>query len=281
MKLNSFVPFLRQQRELRSLSNHRAAAFSGDHSFANEAPHLLALCNALGIEAGYVVDMAASDGVSQSCLLPFFRDPKWAGLAVEMDAQRFKLLCYAYTAFDNVALAKSRVTPENVAHLLLGYEVPTDFDVLNLDIDSYDLSVIEQILKSGFRPKIISMEINEKIPPPLFFAVKYDPDWYWKGDHFYGCSATAAADTVEPFGYIIESIQYNNIFFIDAGLARGRFESVRVEKAYREGYADREDRARLFPYNADVDAALTMAPEAACEFFAGYFSQYSGHFDLR
>ena len=47
-------------------------------------------------------------------------------------------------------------------------------DFLNLDIDSYDLEVMKKILEKNFRPKVISMEINEKIPPPIYFAAKFN-----------------------------------------------------------------------------------------------------------
>src|SRR6202043_16319 len=93
-------------------------------------------------------------------------------------------------------------------------EVPSDFTLLNLDIDSYDLHVIGELLKGDFRPKIISMEINEKIPPPLFFSVNFDDAHYWRGDHFYGCSLSAAASVVKPYGYKLESLQSNNAIFV-------------------------------------------------------------------
>ena len=85
-------------------------------------------------------------------------------------------------------LARARVTPLNLVNSQPGNEVPKNFELLNLDIDSYDLRVVETILSSGFRPQIISMEVNEKIPSGIFFTVEYDDEHYWKGDHFYGCS---------------------------------------------------------------------------------------------
>ena len=41
---------------------------------------------------------------------------------------------------------------------------------------------------SDYRPRLICSEINEKIPPPIKFTVKYSPNHYWQGDHFYGQS---------------------------------------------------------------------------------------------
>jgi len=280
MRIRSLLRANFQPIELATLFGYRVMALRGDRSAHGEQAHLSSLCDALGLHDGYVVDMAASDGVTQSCMLPFFRSPAWSGLAVEMDERKFKILSYAYAMFVHVALAKCRVTPTNVSALLSAFEVPTQFDVLNLDIDSYDLLVIESILKAGFRPKLITMEINEKIPPPLYFTVRYDDDWYWQGDHFYGCSATAAAETVKPYGYVLSSIEYNNAFFIDESVASSQFADMSVEAAYDAGYRNRANRRQRFPHNADVDAALDMSPSAAVDFFVGYFAQYEGRFEL-
>ena len=84
---------------------------------------------------------------------------------------------YIYKNFPNTHLSKRKVTPLNILDLLSEFDVPQNFDILNLDIDSYELFVISNLLQS-FRPKIISMEINEKIPPPIYFTVNYDENHY-------------------------------------------------------------------------------------------------------
>lgn len=235
----------------------------------------------LGISSGVVVDIAASDGVSQSCTLPLFRNPSWSGLAVEMDPKKFAQLAYVYAAYDNSRLARCRVTPENILSLLQAYEIPRDFDVLNLDIDSYDLFVVKQMLAHGLRPKLISMEINEKLPPPLYFTVLYDPGHYWQHDHFFGCSLVAAAQTVRPFGYVLASLEYNNAMFVRSDLAQGKIPDLPVSKAYDDGYRNKADKNRIFPWNTDVERALEMNAQEALAFFAGLFEKYQGKFELR
>ena len=86
-----------------------------------------------------------------------------------MDPFKFSKLAFLYSVFPNAKLARGRVTPGSVESLLSA-EVPTDYALLNLDIDSYDLAVIDEMLKSGYKPTIISMEVNEKIPPPIYFV---------------------------------------------------------------------------------------------------------------
>lgn len=117
-----------------------------------------------------MVDIAAGDGVTQSGTLFLFRSTEWRGLAVEVDPRQFLRLEFAYRSFENVDVVRAKVTPTSVERLLSSHEIPQQFEVLNLDIDSYDLSVAEAILDS-FKPLVVSMEVNEKIPPPIHFEV--------------------------------------------------------------------------------------------------------------
>jgi len=134
----------------------------------------------------YCVDIAASDGMTQSNTLFLFKQG-WRGLAVEFDPIKFSILSNYYKAFPKVDLMKVKVTPMNIIELLKANSVPQKFTFLNLDIDSYDYFVLDKLL-SSYRPRLICVEINEKIPPPIEFTVKYSPEHSWEGDHFYGQS---------------------------------------------------------------------------------------------
>jgi hypothetical protein len=268
-------------KQLVQFVRHYRRSRQGESSYAGEYRRLEAIAFQLKIKDGYVVDIAASDGVSQSCTLAFFRDHDWAGLAVEMDPLKFSKLAFLYANFPKAKLARGRITPDNTVALLRGFEVPTNFALLNLDIDSYDLFVMDELLKSAFRPKIISMEVNEKIPPPIFFTVKYDDAHYWQGDHFYGCSLAAAAATVKPYGYILESLQYNNAVFVRSDIADNLFDDLSVESAYDIGYRNRPDRKTLFPWNSNVDCLLQYSTQESILFLRELFKQYDGKYILR
>ena len=244
------------------LARHAAAARTPDPSYASEWAHLRALVERLGVaEPGFAVDLAAGDGVTSSCTLPLFRDLGWRGLAIECDPARFTLLAHAYRDFAGVRLGHRRVTPDDAVAVLTEYGVPREFTVLNLDVDSYDLSVAGAIL-AAFRPLVVDLEINEKVPPPVRFAVRYTPDFRWDEGHCYGCSLAAAHDVLSAAGYRLEGVEYNNAFFVRADVAERRgIPAIDPETAYREGYAERAERRRLFPWNRDVDHLLGCTPE--------------------
>jgi len=164
---------------------------------------------------------------------------------------------------------------------LKAFEVPKDFEVLNLDIDSYDLYVIKSMLLGGFKPKVITMEINEKIPTGVYFTVDFDENHYWQVDHFYGCSIDAASEVVKEFGYILWKVDYNNAFFIKSDVASKDFEDQSANQAYLNGYKSRADRETKFPWNADVDHWLNLSTTEAIREITEYFKKYSGKFTVR
>lgn len=263
------------QKRLRS---SKSTSEIVDDSFAGEYQHLAQIFSSIGIPIEYVIDIAASDGVTQSCTYPFYKQGA-NGIALEMDPSKFASLSATYASFPEVKLLRTRVTPSTIGTLLTSLDCPLDPTLLNLDIDSFDLELIEAILEMGIRPAVISMEINEKIPPPIFFSVKYDQDRYWAGDHFYGCSLTAASSVVKPFGYFLESLQFNNAIFIRSDYQKSSADLSDLD-AYTRGYVLRPDRQLLFPWNRDFDAVIEMNIKDALQFITVFFERYTGAFDL-
>ena len=166
--IRRLIPFWVQIRYFNILTKN----FDFDVQGHGEAKKLLQICTELNISNGYYVDIGASDGWTSSSTFPFARSNNFSGLSVELDDKKFKKMQYIYKNFQNAHLSKTKVTPLNILDLLNEFDVPQNFDILNLDIDSYDLFVIKKLLES-YRPKIISMEINEKIPPPISVSYKH------------------------------------------------------------------------------------------------------------
>lgn len=244
-----------------------------------ELEYLHRVTEALNFSNGFVVDIAASDGFTQSPTLGFYKKG-WSGLAVEMDPEKFSKLSFLYSDFERVSLVRGKITPINVSKMLQAFSCPKKFTILNLDIDSYDLLVLENLLEEGYKPQVISMEINEKIPSGLTFSVLYSETHHWVGDHFFGCSLDAAVNTIKPFGYYLVALEYNNAFFVDSDIAPNVFRDLNAKEAYEAGYKDREDRLVRFPFNRDVDYWLTLDAQSAMLSIIEYFSEYRGQFLL-
>lgn len=252
--------------------------FDSDVQGHGEAKKLIELCEELKIYTGYYVDIGASDGWSSSSTFPFAKNNRFSGLSVELDDKKFKKMKFIYKKFKNAHLSNSKVTPENIVNLLKEFKVPQNFDILNLDIDSYDLFVIKKLLNS-YKPKIVSMEINEKIPPPIYFTVTYDENHFWKGDHFFGCSIQAAYDELHKFDYKLYTLVYNNAIFIPID-SKINIPNLSVSDIYKEGYVEKVDRKEKFSYNNDVDVLLEMNQKEALDFLDDLFKNYNGKYQL-
>jgi hypothetical protein len=145
----------------------------GNESGYGEAFYILTLWDKL-VAAGArptraVANLGANDGVSGDPTFELF-EAGWSGLAVEPSkavhegfAERplWERL-WENLPWDRVVKDDTPVTPDNVIAIFERAHLPLDLDVLKIDLDSYDIFVVERLLRhSRYRPKIIVMEISE------------------------------------------------------------------------------------------------------------------------
>jgi hypothetical protein len=222
----------------------------------------------------FFVDIGAGNGVTDSntCLLAI---KGWQGLSIEPDPLQFSELAKEYECFPGVRLSRGVVTPNNIVSLLRANDVPKTFSLLSLDIDGYDYFVLGELL-TYFRPVILCVEINEKIPPPIKFSVKWDPHYVWKGDHFYGQSISQLGGLASEHRYEIVRLEYNNVFLVSK--ENCKMPSVTPNEAYRDGYLTRPDRLKRFPWNADMESLHCMSSGDALSFLQRAFEKYEGKY---
>lgn len=232
------------------------------------------------LDFNYFVDIGASDGVSSSSTLEFAKMPNWHGLSIEYDDNKFSKLQYVYRKYKNISLANKKVTPESIGDILLDYEVPKYFSFLNIDIDSYDLEVSKSLFQLGYRPDVVSIEINEKIPPPIYFNVKYDQKHFWQGDHFFGCSLTAAVEEFSKFDYSLVEFKLNNAIFVNL-VKFPKLTPKNVSIAYEKGYKNIKNRKDLFKYNHDVEILHELNNDEKIVFINDLFKKYKNMYELK
>jgi len=221
------------------------------------------------------VDIGASDGTRGSNTYALFRSG-WTGLGIEAEERKFHRLARTYRPFAGVQACYGRVTQEEIVPLLQSHGIPREFSVLSLDIDGNDYWVLGAVL-SAFRPQLIVTEINEKIPPPLRFVVKNDPEFRLR-HHFFGYSIAMLEDLCERHGYSILELEYNNAFLAPKELAGAR--GVDAEAAYRRGYRDRADRKERFRSNLDMEALHSLGVDEAIAFLRKFYAREQGRYYL-
>ncbi|HEX7317930.1 MAG TPA: hypothetical protein VF297_28765 [Pyrinomonadaceae bacterium] len=227
-------------------------------------------------KARVAVDVGAGDGIRGSNTYALFLQG-WRGVGFEGDEKRARRLARAYKNLEGVEARHALVTPDNVVELLRAEGVPEDFGVLSLDIDSYDYWVLDAALKR-FRPRVVVTEINEKIPPPVRFRVRYDPDFRLQ-HHFFGYSIASLEELCGRHSYALLAVEYNNAFIAPRELV-GELEALDAGTAYRRGYLERPDRRERFPRNQDMDALHSMTPQDSVAFIQNFFARHEGKYDL-
>lgn len=236
----------------------------GRAAYSDVEEHVERLLVELGIEGRYCIDIAAADGRQASNTFPLFRDG-WSGLAVEADPAMFERLAINYSGLPQATLHRGFVTPLNVVSLLAAAGAPTDFAFLSLDIDGYDHDVLKSIL-SVYRPGLMCVEHNEKIPPPVSFAMHYSPDAN-ASSVCYGQSLSALNALALEQGYVLLWVWYNNALFAPAECGK---ETADVAVAYRRGYLDRPDRLKRMHWNQPFEALQSMSPSEVVAFLQAH-----------
>jgi len=247
----------------------------GDTSQFGEQALIKEYFSKINADSDYVIDIGASDGVYASNTHPLFKAGN-PGIAVEPDSKRFTKLAKEYQDF-NVNLFRGYATQETVVDILKSANTPNHPLFMNFDIDSFDYFVLRAILKE-YRPSLICAEINETMPPPIRFAVLPTSDVaYTPWSHFYGMSIEMLADLCREQSYDLIGLNYINAFIVPSENA-DLFDSLTAEEAYNQGYKNKPDRKKKFPWNADMECLQEMEPEESVQFIRSIFSNYDGKY---
>lgn len=130
----------------------------------------------------------------------------WAGVYIEGDQARYKDLLA--TSSENTKIipicafvGHSRDDENNLDNILARTEIPNDFELLSIDIDSFDLDVWNTFSGS---PKVVIIEINSTVMPGVL-------QWH-DGKKFIGNSFTATLNCAIEKGYKLVCHTGNMIF---------------------------------------------------------------------
>jgi hypothetical protein len=160
----------------------------------------------------------------------------WRGLWIEANPQSADLIRANFDPFlaeDKLMLVESHITAENVDMLIRRGGMHTEVDLLSIDIDCNDYWVWKAI--SAIDPRVVTIEYNATLRPPMSLVVPYRPDASWDGSNFYGASLEALVRLATAKGYrtVGCSVAGVNAFFVRADLCGSRFlEPATAEEHY-------------------------------------------------
>jgi hypothetical protein len=128
------------------------------------------LLKRLKIYNGWVCEFGAWDGIHLSNTFNLVSNMGFEGVFIEGDADKFKDLLVTQAEHPNIVAVNEYVDhdPQSASTLdkiLEKTPIPKDFEVLSIDIDSFDYQVWESL--ENYRPKIVIIEINSAVQPDL------------------------------------------------------------------------------------------------------------------
>lgn len=191
----------------------------------------------------------------------------------------------AWKASDNFKIINKKVTPDNVCDLVFE-NIPQNCEItfLDIDIDGYDFHVLSSLLQKT-RPFLIVAEINEKIPPPIKFSVKYEDNYSWDGAHFFGMSISKFNELAIKYEYDLIELTANadnaNIYAVRKDKNTG-LKYFSPEELYDQKYKNPRLSGLLpsFNYNVNMDFLLNMNTIDAVQSINTFFSKYSDKYEL-
>jgi hypothetical protein len=115
------------------------------------------------------------------------------------------------------------ITAENIETLFTEAGVPTEPDLLSIDIDGNDYWVWRAI--SRYRPRVVVVEYNAKFGRSARCVVPYRPDRVWDGTSHFGASLAALEALGREKGYALVGCGYQgtNAFFVRDDLLGDHF----------------------------------------------------------
>lgn len=160
----------------------------------------------------------------------------WRGLWIESNAQACKSISSTFDASlkdRRLTLKQSLVTAENINTLIKSADLDGEIDLLSIDIDFNDYWVWKAI--QIVKPRVVVIEYNAGLRPPLSLTVPYQPNHAGGGTNFFGASLEALVRLGRTKGYRVVgcNISGSNAFFVRDDLCADHFiEPATAEEHY-------------------------------------------------
>jgi len=132
---------------------------------------------------------------------------------------------------DNCVFLNKKLNMNNISENFKSAGIPTDFDLLSIDIDSNDYYLREAL--SSYTPRVYIMEYNGFYNSSANYIMPYDENYTWNSSkRDFGASLLAYKNQAERLGYDLVYCERRgiNAFFIRKDL--NPFEKKSFEELY-------------------------------------------------
>lgn len=143
-------------------------------------------------KTNFFVEIGAGDGIYHSHT-SYFIDKGYEGIQIDKNNK------------GNDDIKQHFIFDANVIPLLKTYMCPNVFDFLTIDIMGNEYWILDKIL-SEYQPNLIIARFNAYIHPQAKWnsiSIKYNPDFEYAGDDYFGFTMDAGRVLAEKYGYTI------------------------------------------------------------------------------
>lgn len=180
--------------------------------------------NRVGCTNRFFVEFGVGDGLENGtvyCLLKGWQGAWIDGSAICVDAIETKFKPFIESG--RLKIRYSFITAENIEQLFKDLQVPSDFDLLSIDIDNNDYWVWKAIQQ--YRPRVVAIEYNASFKQTVSCVVPYSPTTIWNGTNYFGASLKALEELGRQKGYCLVGCNYTGVtaFFVREDLVGDHF----------------------------------------------------------
>lgn len=179
------------------------------HSQSGEDGILRTILERLEPRTGWCVEFGAWDGLHYSNTANLIRTQGYSAVMIEASVERYRDLVSTYRDLPRVHPVRAFVgygLDDNLDAILRKTPVPTDFDLLSIDIDGNDYHVWSAITE--YSPRCVVIEYNPTIPTGIHFIQERNPAV------MHGSSVDALAALGERKGYALVAVTRFNAIFV-------------------------------------------------------------------
>jgi hypothetical protein len=176
------------------------------------------LFQVLNIQNGWCCEFGAGDGCNISNTYKL-RQEGWSSVLIEGDKQyEPHLKSLENTNTHVVSAFISCEQGERLDDLLRKTPIPSDFDLLSIDIDGNDLWVWRSLHE--YTPKVVIIEYNNCYPASSSLTIHYNRNHRFQNNDYYGATVGALYKLASKKGYKLVGFTPNlNLVFVRNDLA--------------------------------------------------------------
>lgn len=172
---------------------------------------LMEILRRIGIENGHFCEFGVGDGTENNTIVLLAKG--WSGAWIGGEDIAFD------PGQSRLGFVKAWVTRDNAPSLAsraLQSLPPQNVNVMSVDLDGNDASIVRALFESGFCPDVFIVEYNAKFGACIEFEMPYSDDHEWAGGDFVGSSLLSWVKLFERQKYTLVACNMTgvNAFFI-------------------------------------------------------------------